>query len=164
MYHLQNNLLCQKNYESFTGDWKCGTIRLLEAISPKESKYDFGVYRFLIETDAVATIAKRHVPKIQSEIEQKFLQLAAQWQKETSVMSSISMKSMHPSYQRIIGMGHNVVPLILRELKRKPGHWFWALTAITGEDPISPDDAGDIEKMTKTWLEFGKRQGYFEDE
>jgi hypothetical protein len=70
------------------------------------------------------------------------------------------MMAMHPAYQRIIGMGPRVVPLILRELRRKPDHWFWALTAITGQDPIRPEDAGDILRMTQAWLDFGERQGY----
>ena len=34
-------------------------------------------------------------------------------------------------YQRIIGMGLPVVPLILEELEREPDQWFWALEAIT---------------------------------
>ena len=88
------------------------------------------------------------------------MSLAKQWEEETRVMSSITMIAMHPTYQRIIGMGEQIVPLILRELQKKPDHWFWALNAITGENPVSPDDVGDIEKMTIAWIEYGKRKGY----
>lgn len=43
--------------------------------------------------------------------------------------------AMHPAYQRIIGLGPEVAPLLLRELERQPDHWFWALKALTGADP-----------------------------
>jgi hypothetical protein len=57
-------------------------------------------------------------------------------------------------------MGPAAVPLILRELERQPDHWFWALTAITGEDPVRPEDAGNIERMAQAWLALGQEQGY----
>lgn len=58
------------------------------------------------------------------ELETTFLQLTEQWQCETGMLSVVSKISMHPAYQRIIGMGQPVVPLIMRELEREPDHWF----------------------------------------
>ena len=66
----------------------------------------------------------------------------------------------HPAYQSIIRMGPAVVPLILRELQREPDYWFWALTAITGENPVPPEDAGDLDRMTDAWLAQGRARGY----
>ena len=63
-----------------------------------------------------------------------------------------------PSYQQIIGMGDMALPLILRELAREPDHWFWALHAITGADPVEPDARGDVRKMAKAWIEWATRQ------
>src|SRR5947207_8235307 len=40
------------------------------------------------------------------QLERKFRRLADQWLKETEHVSSITKASMHPAYQRIIGMGH----------------------------------------------------------
>jgi hypothetical protein len=57
-------------------------------------------------------------------------------------------------------MGPAAVPLILREMQREPDHWFWALRAITGEDPVARADAGNIERMTQAWLRFGEERGY----
>lgn len=94
------------------------------------------------------------------EMQMVFADLADTWQRETAVLSSITMKSMHPAYQRIIGMGPKAVPLIFRRMETRPGHWFWALAAITGEDPVDPQDAGDIPKMTNAWLELGRRRGW----
>ena len=65
----------------------------------------------------------------------KFRRLAEQWLRETAHTSSLKKACMHPAYQRIIGMGIVVVPYLLRELEQRPDHWFWALNAITEEDP-----------------------------
>ena len=87
-----------------------------------------------------------------------FQQLADQWRKETAHLSLAIKKVMHPAYQRIIGLGPDAVPLILRELQRKPGHWFWALKAITGEDPAQPEDT--ISQAAQAWLRWGQERRY----
>jgi hypothetical protein len=95
-----------------------------------------------------------------AELEAGFKRLAEIWRRETAVHSSVTKKAMHEAYQRIIGMGRSAVPLILRELRDKPEHWFWALTAITGEDPVPEEDAGDIRKMAQAWLDLGRGRGW----
>jgi hypothetical protein len=67
---------------------------------------------------------------------------------------------MHPKYQRIIGMGPAVLPLLFRELQKNPDHWFWALQAITDEDPTRPEDLGDVPKMAASWLKWAEEKGY----
>jgi hypothetical protein len=93
-------------------------------------------------------------------LEEKFLQLSQQWRQETGMLSVVSKIVIHPTYQRIIGMGQPVIPLIFRELEREPDHWFWALQSITGENPVSVDRRGDIVQMAAAWLEWGKAHGY----
>lgn len=66
---------------------------------------------------------------------------------------------VNPSYQQIIGMGDNAIPLILHELDRQPDHWFWALHSITGADPVHEDCQGNISKMASAWIEWGRRNG-----
>jgi hypothetical protein len=66
----------------------------------------------------------------------------------------------HPAYQEIVAMGQEVVPLLLRDLEQEPDHWFAALGAITGAQPVPPEDRGDIEKMAAAWLRWGKDHGY----
>ena len=68
------------------------------------------------------------------------------------------MATLRP-YQRIIGMGPPAVPLILRELHREPDQWFWALEAISEENPVPPEAAGTVREMARAWIEWGKRQG-----
>src|SRR3954452_14891428 len=63
----------------------------------------------------------------------RFRGLADTWSEETGDSSFIQKKVSHPAYQQIIGLGPDVVPLILHELEETPAHWFWALAAVTGE-------------------------------
>jgi len=113
-----------------------------------------------LEDHLLHVLSFARVTDAQLTLEQEFLTLAENWRNDTAVLSSITMKSMHPAYQRIIGMGSTVVPLILRELEREPDDWFWALNAITGEDPIPPEDAGYIDKMAEAWLNLGRERGW----
>jgi len=62
-------------------------------------------------------------------------------------------------YQAIIGMGMPVVPLILEELKREPDQWFWALEAITEENPVPGDALGNVRRMAQAWIEWGRGRG-----
>lgn len=90
----------------------------------------------------------------------KFHMLKKNWEIETSMLSSITARAMHPAYQQIIGMGQKVVPLILAEMTMKPGLWFWALKSITGADPVRAEDRGHIKRMTAAWMAWGKKHGY----
>ncbi len=92
--------------------------------------------------------------------ELQFQALAQEWRREARFASSPDRMFLLPSYQRIIGMGPKVVPFILRDLRRAQDHWFWALAAITGENPVTPDRAGNVRAMTAAWLEWGRQQGY----
>src|SRR5262249_22628797 len=85
-------------------------------------------------------------------IEQRFEELARQWKKGTAYSSSAADIATHPAYQQIIGMGRDVLPYIFQELRRKPDHWFWALNAITGENPVPQTARGELNKMTDAWL------------
>lgn len=90
----------------------------------------------------------------------KFQELKSRWEVDTAILSSITEIAMNPAYQQIIGMGRSAIPLILAEMEVTPGHWFWALKSITGEDPVLPEQRGRIKEMTKAWLNWGKEQGY----
>ena len=90
---------------------------------------------------------------------EKFYSLAEAWRQDVRFTSSLTQMILHPTYQRIIGMGVAAVPFLLRELERKPDHWFWALHAITGADPVEPEDRGKLRKMAEVWLTWGKEQG-----
>ncbi len=93
-------------------------------------------------------------------IQNRFRRLADEWREQSRFLSNTAQMAMLPSYQRIIGMGLAVVPLLLEELRREPDHWFWALEAITEENPVPADDAGDVPAMAKAWIDWGKQHGF----
>jgi hypothetical protein len=92
------------------------------------------------------------------ETERRFRRLVNQWRKETEHISSIAKASMHPAYQRIIGMGYDAIPYLLCELQQDPDHWFWALNAITEQDPAQSEDTFD--GAVGAWLRWGKENGH----
>jgi hypothetical protein len=94
----------------------------------------------------------------------RFDRLAAEWKSETLFLSKISAKVLHPAYQKIIGMGADAIPFILRDLKDNgPNHWGWALNAITDDNPVSKDAVGNISAMSEAWLQWGVKKGYLEN-
>ena len=98
-------------------------------------------------------------PPVES-VAARFQRLAAVWRAETSHLSSGTKMAEHHAYQEIIGMGTAVVPLLLADLGRQPDHWFVALKAITGANPVGPADRGRIDKMANAWLQWGTENGY----
>jgi hypothetical protein len=66
---------------------------------------------------------------------------------------------LHPAYQQIIGMGKEALPFLIRELERNPDHWFWALRAITGEDPVPAEHRGRVRLMAQDWVKWARKRG-----
>jgi hypothetical protein len=96
--------------------------------------------------------------------ERRFDRLAATWKAETELHSKVTKRILHPAYQKIIGMGEAAIPFILKDLAENgPDDWFWALTAISDENPITEEMAGDMHAMTEAWLQWGKKAGYLTD-
>jgi hypothetical protein len=93
------------------------------------------------------------------ELEQRFHTLVERWRGSRNLARTATGSAMHPAYQEIIGLGRDGLPLILRELQREVDHWFWALRAITGVDPVAPSDRGDLDKMAHAWLRWARSQG-----
>jgi hypothetical protein len=57
-------------------------------------------------------------------------------------------------------MGPSVIPFILRELETNRDHWFPALKALTGVDPVPSSERGKLRAMANAWLEWARGQGY----
>jgi hypothetical protein len=89
----------------------------------------------------------------------RFRQLSAQWSAETSHVSSVTRAIANPSYQAIIKLGWDAVPLMLRDLQTNKGFWYPALNAITGIRPFDSKDAGNTRRMTQGWIAWGHKKG-----
>ncbi|MGA2588968.1 MAG: hypothetical protein ABSH32_03560 [Bryobacteraceae bacterium] len=83
---------------------------------------------------------------------------ADKWWDETRILSSIQGKIFNQHYQRIIGMGRPVLPLIFAYLKERGGQWYWALECITGENPAAA--ANTLAEARQLWLDYASENGY----
>jgi hypothetical protein len=93
----------------------------------------------------------------------RFQKLVSAWKTERGVRSSITEVAMCAPYQEIVGMGPDVVPLILAQLQSEgaqPDQWFWALKLITRADPVNDGDRGNFQKMSQSWLAWATQEGY----
>ncbi|MFO0938978.1 MAG: hypothetical protein U0798_20945 [Gemmataceae bacterium] len=90
---------------------------------------------------------------------ERFTALAKEWREMRPISSSVEKLAMHPTYQQIIGMGQDAIPLILAELNREPDQWFWALRTITGENPEKPEHRGNVLQMSQDWFDWARING-----
>jgi hypothetical protein len=106
--------------------------------------------------------ADRTIPlrRSDAEVRHQFLELAAEWRTRTGLESNIQRKILDHAYQRIIGLGPQVVPHILYDLARSPDHWFWALTALVGQDMA--DGEVSMRSAAEAWLAWGRDNGIVE--
>lgn len=109
---------------------------------------------------ATVPIPQSPIPPAMETIEERFQRLATIWRDETAHMSSSTDLVAHPAFQEIVQMGPAVVPLLLRELERRSGHWHRVLKRITGADPVAPADRGNLPRITEAWLRWARENGY----
>jgi len=140
-----------------------GFNRVNVSATVTSQQFDFSSQNPVPEmANAPNAVAVRSTPTAvkQFNIESEFRELTKKWKSERGATSFSTKICTHPAYQRIIGLGLPVVPLILAELQRELDHWFWALTAITGEDPVLPESRGRVTDMANQWLKWGREHGY----
>ena len=128
--------------------------------NPEELHKGFSYEAGIINDQFVNLQGYLSIPISMRSIIHKFCNLSATWKLNANGKSFVRDIVLDLSYQEIIGMGSVVVPFILEDLKEEPNHWFWALRAITGVDPIKIKHRGNIDLMTKDWLEWGKVNGF----
>jgi hypothetical protein len=134
------------------------TYALVRVRVPKHDRLERG---YAVANHFAANIAARRRHEDQT-LEEAFREHSERWKKDTRHLSSTTKMISHPSYLRIIGLtsksrGHGLERLLLRELQSEPDHWFAALTAISGEDPVRPED--DFDQAVQAWLEWGREKG-----
>ena len=108
---------------------------------------------------------KEHVPETArflrppQEVERIFAESLAEWERDKGINSDQVAILLHPAHLRIIGLGPQALPLILKSLFEGSGPWFVALEAIVGENPISNGGA-KANQMRSDWLTWGREHGY----
>lgn len=109
----------------------------------------------------IAAEASRH-RKATALVAALFADCLSKWSADTQYTSSATDLVLHPSYQRIIGLGPDVLPFIFRELEKDGAHWYSALTSLTGANPVPSEDRGRVKKMKEAWLAWAACNGYMD--
>jgi uncharacterized protein YukE len=92
-----------------------------------------------------------------SDVEAQFNELAQQWYRETRMLSFINQKIMHPAHKRIVRLGREALPFILREVKNKRGDWFWTLGMLVDDDQNPPKGIPNYKQASEAWMEWASR-------
>ncbi len=107
---------------------------------------------------ATPVLAARTAVTSSNLLKERFLEHATKWDRETTYLSSTPKMILHDSYQKIMAMGPDVVPLLLQDLQENRRSWFWALRHITNANPVPPEDQGNLDKMVAAWVAWGRRE------
>jgi hypothetical protein len=134
------------------------------------SKFDLaeGLYVVPASTKVEERLLFRHRPldKIQGDapesqsLESRFYRFANKWMHSMGGRSSTTSVLSDLNYLRIIALGKDAIPFILKELKKEPAPWFLALKVLTGEESVGNSSPGDYRKMASEWIEWGDANGY----
>jgi hypothetical protein len=118
-------------------------------------------YDVSISTDSHVSAGKGVDQKTQAEA--TFQSLYKRWMEEAGFSSSSTDIVLNSAYQRIIGMGQSALPLIFAQLRKegpKPDQWFWALEAITRENPVPREFWTNRRLVAGYWLDWADAHGY----
>jgi hypothetical protein len=113
-----------------------------------------GVQNMPTVAPAKAVVDKRSA--IQAAVQRNF----AEWMDGVGISSDGTVIISHPAYKRIVSLGQDAIPFILKNIQQKPSLLAWALFDITKENPVRPSDYGKLDKITKAWVKWGKKNKY----
>jgi hypothetical protein len=95
-------------------------------------------------------------------VEDRFLQLAKTWKRETAMFSVVRDKIINPNYLEIIGLGRTfkdtVLKLILKDLQKGEEFWHYALKSIADENPVPKGMVNNLSIVRDCWLKWGEGQ------
>ena len=91
------------------------------------------------------------------QLSKKFELYSGIWKTETMFSSNSSEITNNAAYRYIIGLGKDMIPFIIQDLKQSENHWFYALELLTGENPIKTEHRGIINLMKSDWLNWAEQ-------
>ncbi len=107
------------------------------------------------------SIAPQHQPD--PELTIRFQALAREWKQSTAHLSSPTAAAAHPACQQILDLGPAIIPLILEYTVEHGGHWEQILMTLSGENPMRPEESGNVPKNRQRWLEWADRTAIFNE-
>jgi hypothetical protein len=143
----------QEEVSSARSDEWTSSGRPWERIVPTGAGIIIGSYKKRVMTVDVVELARQIVAS-------EFKRLASAWREQRNPISSADDEIFAESqpYQEIIGLGWEVVPFLLQELRKdEPEPWFWALAAITRLNPVPVESRGNLRESAAAWIRWGFR-------
>lgn len=102
-----------------------------------------------------------HAVKVKEEsLESKFRRHLESFNSETLLTSSIDKIVGNLNYLKIIALGSEAIPLILREYFTNGGFWHNALVALTEENPTTAEMHGKQKLIREAWRTWAVEHGY----
>ncbi len=98
-------------------------------------------------------------PTLETRIE--FRQLRDEWLHAVAHLSMTRRRIEHPAYQKVIEMGERVIPFLIMDMERNQTHWFHALGAITGSQPVPQEMLGRVGEMVEAWVSWGRQHRFY---
>jgi hypothetical protein len=134
-----------------------------ESWAQAQAKEELSAVRAQTQFGEALATARVTVQPLTEPLKERFRELAENWDQETRYLSSPTQRMEHPSYQAILGLGREnkaeIVCLLISDMQQNERPWFWALSYLTGENPISRVDAGRMDKMIASWTTWAKNKG-----
>jgi orotate phosphoribosyltransferase len=93
--------------------------------------------------------------------QEEFTRLVDAWYDNAPPSSDPRVLMAMPQFRRVAELGEAGLPLLLREIDRRPGLIVWAAPHMRPDDadPVPREDWGKIDRMCRSWVEWGKRTG-----
>lgn len=113
-----------------------------------------------VEAKGGIYVLRRRYLRPERDVEATFRELAGVWERETLLVSSPTEAATHDSYQKIIGLGLQCVPLLLDRLRASRRNYFWALDAITHQNPAGTSEC--VGDAIDAWTAWGRDNGYLD--
>jgi hypothetical protein len=145
-------------------EWEDPLVALKEEPDPYEDESERPLRWRIHEVPAISLFPKKAVRRFhrsEAEIAHSFDSLTEEWREATAVESNLERIVMNEAYQRIIGLGPQVLPHILKDLEETLDHWFWALTAIVGEDKAIGQTS--VGAAAEAWLAWARSIGLLDE-
>ncbi len=92
----------------------------------------------------------------------EFYYLLKKWRYETLPYSFADEAIEHSAFQKIIALGKSlgdpILELIIEEIDKQPDFIIAALPLLTGEDPVSESDRGNLGAMAASWVQWWRNR------
>jgi hypothetical protein len=139
-------------------DWRC-----YKDFTPQESSWNdrhFGMQsKGESEKWRTSRQSLEHAATTKDDLTE-FRRHVSKWKRDTLHLSSVGRMTTHGSYLRIIALASaspELLSVLLYELETNPDHWFIALNAITGEDPVPAGST--FAEAVSSWTAWGRQKG-----